>query len=734
MARGQSPFQGRYTVPKVDFSPIERAGGAWGQTFAHLGQTVKQGVEARHELKSQLRGIKGQLDLLKTSPYAKMGGMESKIKELEGKLDSPDLSRRERVALGKSALQTIAMLANQGFQQKKFDAQMDISRRTLALRGREIQARRDEVAAANPPPFAFPPQPEAVDPTTPETTTPAPSSEEVAPLVEKPDAPTSTPTPSSADIAPLAEKPYYVDNVTGISYSEQEFHDGKPEADRLAKSPTPDEAAIAELSYEEQIEKKEFPPKEVQVLHSDGSTSYMLESEAAKIGYTKNDDMTHTGEGTVTLTGHKAPIGEKGEEGEEGLSDTGISERMHYMGGRIVDAPLANTSKIEEEVDRAISPLLVPPRPQGLDAREKQYLEYEEEIVLNGNKRQIEALDRIKEKRAAISSYHEQYNKYLKDRFDYHKAVTEFNYDQERLNMNHDQLAATAVNMQKAFAAKGVDADVTVGPDKRITVKFSKQEGDFEPVTINTPEGLRRMPGVYRKKGDPTNLYYYDETTKVFSKQGSITDPRDALLASRKSVVDAIETMEATPTGLTNWGQGENGGYGGAELSIMDYHQAKIAGRNSNGPEDTIFEHGFAHQIGSDEEGDEIWIGLSDLKTAEEFIAHGYYGEGSTAATQVEENIKKLEKDYSRYLELKAKLAKLDESLTTDDALSSSPRQPLFKVDIPVGGRLGTQQAGGAGGEQTTPPISDKLPRNEQDKIDPEVLEPVVEKIGIVGK
>ena len=174
MARGQSPFQGRYTVPRVDFSPIERAGGAWGQAFAHLGQTVKQGVEARHELNAQLEGIKGQLKLLKTSPFAKAGGMESKIKELEGQLDAPDLSKRKRVAIGKSALQTIAVLADHGFKSKQ---QSDLQEYRMAtLRAQEAdQSRKHPQSLLSPP----------VTPTTSGPTTPVPSSEAVAPLAER---------------------------------------------------------------------------------------------------------------------------------------------------------------------------------------------------------------------------------------------------------------------------------------------------------------------------------------------------------------------------------------------------------------------------------------------------------------------------------------------------------------------------------------------------------------------
>tara|TARA_Y100001938_G_C8066206_1_gene420317 strand:- start:58 stop:1443 length:1386 start_codon:yes stop_codon:yes gene_type:complete len=42
MARGQSPYQGRYTVPIADFSGIERAGAAWGDAFKGIGEQVEK--------------------------------------------------------------------------------------------------------------------------------------------------------------------------------------------------------------------------------------------------------------------------------------------------------------------------------------------------------------------------------------------------------------------------------------------------------------------------------------------------------------------------------------------------------------------------------------------------------------------------------------------------------------------------------------------------------------------
>jgi len=45
MARGESPFQGRYTVPIADFSGIERGGAAWGEAFKGIGESIGGAIE-----------------------------------------------------------------------------------------------------------------------------------------------------------------------------------------------------------------------------------------------------------------------------------------------------------------------------------------------------------------------------------------------------------------------------------------------------------------------------------------------------------------------------------------------------------------------------------------------------------------------------------------------------------------------------------------------------------------
>ena len=40
MARGESPYKGHYTVPTIDYSPIERGGAAWGRAFEGIGGAI----------------------------------------------------------------------------------------------------------------------------------------------------------------------------------------------------------------------------------------------------------------------------------------------------------------------------------------------------------------------------------------------------------------------------------------------------------------------------------------------------------------------------------------------------------------------------------------------------------------------------------------------------------------------------------------------------------------------
>ena len=56
MARGESPFQGRYNVPVHDYSPISEGGDAWGQAFQQVGQSIGAGIK-KYKLDQEKRGV-----------------------------------------------------------------------------------------------------------------------------------------------------------------------------------------------------------------------------------------------------------------------------------------------------------------------------------------------------------------------------------------------------------------------------------------------------------------------------------------------------------------------------------------------------------------------------------------------------------------------------------------------------------------------------------------------------
>jgi len=91
MARGQSPYQGRYTVPTVDFSPIGRGGAAWGQAFKDVGQSIGAGIEKY--------GLKKEADK-KTK-----GSIKNAVSIIDDmKLDEPDQNLKDQYTLQREQL------------------------------------------------------------------------------------------------------------------------------------------------------------------------------------------------------------------------------------------------------------------------------------------------------------------------------------------------------------------------------------------------------------------------------------------------------------------------------------------------------------------------------------------------------------------------------------------------------------------------------------------------------
>ena len=93
MARGQSPYQGRYTVPIADFSGIERAGAAWGDAFKGIGEQVeKYQLHKRERLttEAEIEGILANNPEMRerTKAHSDMGPLLQK--QIDGKANLSD--------------------------------------------------------------------------------------------------------------------------------------------------------------------------------------------------------------------------------------------------------------------------------------------------------------------------------------------------------------------------------------------------------------------------------------------------------------------------------------------------------------------------------------------------------------------------------------------------------------------------------------------------------------------
>ena len=64
MARGESPYQGRYVVPDVDFSGIERGGAAWGEAFKGIGSAIEQFQLNKQKRTVLEAGLQGKVEAL----------------------------------------------------------------------------------------------------------------------------------------------------------------------------------------------------------------------------------------------------------------------------------------------------------------------------------------------------------------------------------------------------------------------------------------------------------------------------------------------------------------------------------------------------------------------------------------------------------------------------------------------------------------------------------------------
>ena len=115
MARGQSPYQGRYTVPIADFSPIAQSGRDIGAAFASIGSSVASGLTKRKEEKDALKAIEGKTKGLNTAIQG-FGGLidagafsddeelnaslKQQIESLNNAINkNPDITPREKLGI-----------------------------------------------------------------------------------------------------------------------------------------------------------------------------------------------------------------------------------------------------------------------------------------------------------------------------------------------------------------------------------------------------------------------------------------------------------------------------------------------------------------------------------------------------------------------------------------------------------------------------------------------------------
>ena len=131
MARGQSPYQGRYTVPIHDYSAIERGGAAWGDAMQSVGQSIAGGIEnyglkkeegkmVKSELmgwRNQAKGVLGEIQSgLYSSDTARNDRFTKTLKELSRAIDNDpntnDKQKLERYKQGVTQVrQSLAALA-----------------------------------------------------------------------------------------------------------------------------------------------------------------------------------------------------------------------------------------------------------------------------------------------------------------------------------------------------------------------------------------------------------------------------------------------------------------------------------------------------------------------------------------------------------------------------------------------------------------------------------------------
>ena len=124
MARGQSPFQGRYNVPQVDFSPIAQSGRDIGAALASIGGNLGSAIVKRKELKGKLstyeKMLKGIEAEIETFPGYDQNERDNIVKGL-GQItkevrDNPDMNLVQKVAAFETAMPLVKNMMDRNYR------------------------------------------------------------------------------------------------------------------------------------------------------------------------------------------------------------------------------------------------------------------------------------------------------------------------------------------------------------------------------------------------------------------------------------------------------------------------------------------------------------------------------------------------------------------------------------------------------------------------------------------
>ena len=131
MPRGQSPYQGQYTVPIHDYGAIERGGAAWGDAFKGIGEQVEKYGLRKQEQEVELGEIKSTLEFVKSQKSKEQDpSMLVYYDNLENQLEDQNVSSKQRAALASGMMKKLT-LSSQLDTAKLTQEQMNLNNELL---------------------------------------------------------------------------------------------------------------------------------------------------------------------------------------------------------------------------------------------------------------------------------------------------------------------------------------------------------------------------------------------------------------------------------------------------------------------------------------------------------------------------------------------------------------------------------------------------------------------------